>query len=115
MSLVFALSTSAQELQSVSNSRMEVHQCSRCSSVSRLGIEVFTSDSAQFENQGGRKEPEIDKFFLTKILEVAQMREAKIEMQCEMGAYITATDFNFFLFEAERSIIFLLDLIHLSL
>lgn len=43
------------------------------------------------------------------------MREAKIEMQCEMEAYITATDFNFFLFEAERTIIFLLDLIHPSL
>lgn len=43
-------------------------------------------------------------------------REAKIEMQCAMGAYIAATDVNyFFFFEAGRIIIFPLDLIHLSL
>lgn len=97
-SLGFALAASAQELHWVSN-RVEVHQWSHmgmCSSVSRLGTEVFASGSAQFEIQGGREEPEIDKFLLTKILEVAQMREAKIETQCEMGAYMTATDFNFF-------------------
>lgn len=86
-----------------------------CSSVSRLGIEICTSGSAQFEIQAGRKEAETDEFLVTKILEVAQMREAKIEMQCEMGAYITATDFYIFLFEEERTIIFLLDLIHPSL
>lgn len=83
ISLVFALAASAQELHSVSN-REEVHQWSymgMCSSVSRLGPEVFTSGSTQFEIQAGSKEPEIDEFLLVKILEVAQMREAKIEMQ----------------------------------
>lgn len=115
MSLVFALAASAQELHSVS-SRVEVHQWSHvgmCSSVSGLGTEVFTSGSAQFEIQGGRKELDVDEFLLMRILEVAQIREAKIEMQCEMGACITATDF--FLFEAGRTIIFLLDLLHPSL